>query len=517
VKFLDTTFASRETLKKELYSLLKIPDFSEQGPSLFDLVENLTGKLIDGISFVIEYPYVDRHYRDTYYTFYSSKFLETERECFRVHIFNRKLNKDNIFDRNSKINDDYLGFFIIRPLKTHILGRSLISPKAFQERKFVCCLMEDRVSLFGYELTICGFPHIAQDEETHTCAESALWCLYEYYGSKYSQYKPLLPSQIIEPLQNNAERRILPSRGLNKNELARCLNSNGFQSLVYPISPRFTKQKLFFRLLNTYIESGIPLLLTLEGEASSGHVVLVIGHEENAKIYYKEGNSTPWAEYASYHRVDVSFIQKKLIFIDDNLPPYHTDLLKPYQRPDKNPGLKYHNYNVSSFIVPLPAHMFLAAETVYDLVEKVSIDPMIGFEKRKEKKITRLLLTSSYSFKKFVFEHDNKMDPNFKETLFLPLAFPRFIWICEIYEKPEFIKDGYCSGLLIMDATSDGKSLASVLFYILDGNLFSHNGFKWDTEPLKVIPFKMQTYRNNLKGEWCEWMTKKTPCWKRKF
>jgi hypothetical protein len=149
--------------------------------------------------------------------------------------------------------------------------------------------------------------------------------------------------------------------------------------------------------------------------------------------------------------------------------------------------------------------MFLGVETVFDLIRKIFNNPAVGLEKRGGKRVTRLLLTSGYSFKKFIFERENKMDSKFKKN-FLRLALPRFIWICEVYKEQEFVKDGYCSGLLIIDATSDGRSLASVLFYMLDDNMFSHNGFKWDPESRKTIPFKMSTYRNNLKGEWSEWM-----------
>ena len=501
MQLLSTIAASKGTLKREIFSLLKLPDFTGKEPDLFSLVEALLTKLIDDISFLIEHFYVDRHFRDTYYSFFSSKFEEIDRECIRVHIFNKKINNDDIFNKEVNLSDNYLGFFIIRPLKLHMLGRSLISPKAYKVKEFVCCLMKDRVSLFGKELTIYGFPHIAQDEETHTCAESALWCLYEYYGTKYSQYKPLLPSQIIGQLQINAEHRILPTKGLSDKELARCLNSNGFQSLVYSISPDIKTQKLFFFSLNIYIESGIPLLLILKNKDRGGHVVLVIGHEENDAIYYNHNTSNYW--------VDVSFKQKKLIFIDDNLPPYHIDSfsLIPPKNPDGKTEIKYRNYDVSSFIVPLPAHMFLVVETVFDLIRKIFNNPDIGFEKKKEKKITRLMLTSSYSFKKFVLERENKMDPDFKQV-FLRLPLPRFIWLCEIYNEREFVKNGCYSGLLIIDATSDGRSLSSVLFYMLDDKKYFHDGFKWSTNPVQTTHFKMQTYRNNLKGEWNQWTTK---------
>jgi hypothetical protein len=504
-------------LKKKIFSLLKIPKIKEEEPSLFKRIETLTAKLMDELSFVIEYPYVDRHYRDTYYSLYSSKFVQIDRDCLRIHLFEGKVNKDDIFkieapvnssDENapkngkkvSKLSSKYYGFFIIRPLIWHMLGRSLISPKAFKDKEFVCCLIKDRVSLLGIELEVCGFPHTAQDVETHSCAESALWCLYEYYGSKYSQYKPLLPSQIIKPLQNNAEQRILPSRGLTDKELAKCLNSNGFQSLVYTVS-EYSEDKPFYQLINIYIESGIPLLLFLEGE-TVGHAVLVIGHEENDLIYYRQDD--PWAKYNSEPWVDVSLlIHKKLIFIDDNLPPYYSEKLEPGEK-DSKPCLKYRGLIIHSFIVPLPTHTYLSAEIAYDWLKKVFDNPTVGFKKIGRNWITRLMLTSSHSFKKFISERDEKMDADFKKN-FLTIAMPRFVWVCEIYEREKFVKDSYCSGLLIIDATGDGKSFSSLIFYTLDKYLFEHDDLIWKEDPIEIIPFKMQTYRNNLKGEWSKW------------
>jgi len=230
-ELLDVIVASKETLKKELFSLLEMPGFDSRESLVFELVDKLLAKLGD-ISFLIEYFYVDRHFRDTYYSFFSSKFKGIDRECIRVHIFNKKIDMDDIFKKNANLSDAYLGFFIIRPLKLHMLGRSLISPKAYKEKEFVCCLMKDRVSLFGNELTIYGFPHVAQDEETHTCAESALWSYIEYFGSKYPQYKPLLPSQIIKTLMDYSEHRVFPSKGLTKIELAKCLHDSGFQCQI---------------------------------------------------------------------------------------------------------------------------------------------------------------------------------------------------------------------------------------------------------------------------------------------
>jgi hypothetical protein len=489
-KFLGRAIAYSHDLIPLLMDILEKEAFCGRKPPKLERIKNLLGALKDQVSFMLEYPYVDRHYRDTYYTFHSSKFVPTGRNCIRIHLFDGKIDDSDFFTQGTELNDKYLGFFVVRPLLNFALGRSLISPKAFKANNFVCCLMKARISLLGKEFKVFGFPHIAQDTETHSCAESALWSFIEYFGSKYSQYKPLLPSQIIRNLLDSSEHRILPSMGLTKDELAKCLHNNGFQCLIYPIVS-YTESNPVFRLMRIYIESGIPLLLVL-GNRDAGHAVLVIGHENDMLVYTKQNNSDSW--------IDISFFNKKLVYIDDNFSPYQ--VADPFHPTEHYPNDILKNLVIKSFIVPLPTHVFLVAEKAYGLIENIFNDPKIGLSIIGGEWFTRLLLTGAHSFKQFVSEKDDKIDKSLKKYLLL-LALPRFVWICEIYKKNEFSL-GCCSGLLIIDATGTNKSLMSVLWYTVDRQIFLHDGLAWN----KVAPikqFQMSTYKNNLKGEWSQW------------
>jgi hypothetical protein len=161
---------------------------------------------------------------------------------------------------------------------------------------------------------------------------------------------------------------------------------------------------------------------------------------------------------------------------------------------------------IKSYIASLPVHMFLAAEKAYSLMESIFNTEIAGLHANEGKWITRLMLTGSRSFKKYLLRTDDKLEAGLKKHL-LHLPMPRFIWICEVYKANEFTKDGYCSGLLIIDGTSNVKSLASVLFYTIDTTMFIHNNVSWDSNKyVKIVPFRMKTYRNNLKGEWNEWI-----------
>ena len=493
--YLNVSFVNKDELIPELKKILQGDDFCGEEPLVPKQLNKLMANLRDDIQFVLESPYVDRHYRDTYYSFHSSKFKRTGRNCIRVHIFEGQIKGDDLYNNKINLDERYLGFFIIRPLPLYILGRSLISPRALQTRNFVCCLMKTRVSLLGNEFTAHGFPHIAQDTETHTCAESALWNYVEYFGQKYHRYKPLLPSQIVTTLLDS-EHRILPSEGLTEKELAKCLNVNGFQCLIYYAADS-SDTDTFSQLLRIYVESGIPLLLKLANDENA-HAVLVIGHETDNSSLYNSKKYFP--QKGSW--VDASLIDKKFVFIDDNLHPYKiADLSKPA---DYFSNQKKKDLTIKAFIVSLPVHMFLVAEKAYALIQEIFNDQKVGLQTFGGKWVSRLLLTGNHSFKKFIYEHDDNIPKIIREGLLL-LALPRFIWIAELYKEPEFNQDGYCSGLLIIDATSNGKTPASVLWYMVDNNLFIYDNGAWNIGLYRKEPFRMSTYKNNLKGEWNQW------------
>jgi hypothetical protein len=410
------------------------------------------------------------------------------RDCIRVHLFKGMLeDEEYLFAMDqAERKERYLGFFIVRPLPRFPLGRSLISPLAFKDHIFVCCLTKTRVSLLGIDLEVHGFPHVAQDTETQSCAESSLWSLLEYFSSKYQQYSPLLPSQIVLGLTGFSEHRLLPSGGLTVSELLRCLQSNGHQCLIYDKDGLPGGQIDLLSFMQIYIESGIPLLVALFKEGAA-HAVLAIGHEDPPKYDIPPGT---WQDISSY--------QKKVVFIDDNMPPYR--IADPSQPIGYYSGTTLSDISIRSFIVPLQKHMYLDAAKAFSLVSEIFNDTKIGLATFSGKWLTRLFLTGGHSFKSKLLQ-DAKLDAILKNVL-VKLAYPRFIWVCEVYKQADFAKE-LCSGLLIMDATG-GNSLSSILWYTILDKQMIHDGSTWvGSEPIKS--FTMSTYRHNLKGGWNGW------------
>lgn len=452
-------------------------------------IDVLVDSLNDDVFFLFEFPYIDEHFRDSYYLYYAEKFLEYKRNSIRVHIFNEKVDAKNFTEKRNS----YLGYFIIRPLKQYILGHSFISPKAFKNNNFICCLEKSVVHILGNRFEVCAFPHVAQDTETQTCAESSLWSLLSYFGAKYRNYRPYKPSEIIEKLSSIVGHRVLPSKGLLLGELAACLNSCGQNCTVYCLDKRDKENiKTNFSLMRIYIESGMPFVVSLENE-KAGHAVLAIGHEEiesNKVLECRRESKKTW--------IDISEFDKKLVFIDDNCVPYSMDSCEA-------PALRYENFlhdmKISAFIVPFHKHMFIDAQIALGLIAKTFDDANFGLKEFGSRWITRLLLTTGNSFKASV-EKDSLMDEKFK-SFFTMMSIPKFIWLCEIYSADSYLDDR-CVGLVLIDSTGNKKSLASVMFYCVNDFRMINDGISWIGKR-NMPKFQKRTYRNNLKGAWNGW------------
>src|SRR5690606_18107467 len=107
-------------------------------PEIEAAIARLIDELKEELYCVIEYPYVDKVYRDSYYHYYSSKHYTYQRDCIRVSLFSDEIAHDDFLDpgRHNDLNNKFLGFFVLRPTINALFGRSMISPKAFEHNDY---------------------------------------------------------------------------------------------------------------------------------------------------------------------------------------------------------------------------------------------------------------------------------------------------------------------------------------------------------------------------------------------
>ncbi|WP_292946929.1 hypothetical protein [Olleya sp. UBA1516] len=427
-------------------------------------IETDLAKLIDELKedvfFVIEYPYVDKVYRDSYYNYYASKHYSYQRDCIRVSLFSNSIKYEDFLksENHQDLNERYLGFFILRPTINALFGRSIISPEAFEENDYKLCLCRTESLVNGVKLDVDGFPHSSQDGETIKCAETTIWGLMEYFGNKYPDYKPALPAKIHKAIERFSYQRQLPSNGLTMDQISFALKEFGFGTRIYAEKPY---GKEIFTIIDSYIESGIPIMLGLES-GDIGHVVVAIGKQYTKEVDW-ENVTKESLEFQgdSISYFETSSIPAKYVIQDDNDIPYKLISLD-------TPGEHYEDkdckeYKIDSIVIPLYQKIYLESVIAKELILEIIKDDHIGY-KFDEEFVFRFYLTSSRSFKNHIIS-SNEITSDLKTTILLT-KMPKFIWIGEFYNKETFNEEiKVALGIILLDATEANQESIDALIF----------------------------------------------------
>jgi hypothetical protein len=265
--------------------------------------------------------------------------------------------------------------------------------------------------------------------------------LLRYYSNRYSLYSEVLPFQITNLASNHAiGHRVYPSSGLYSWQLAEALRLQKFSPVIYS---RDDFAADFDHLLYTYIESGLPLLITLPE-----HVIVGYGHVSNY------GKVAPVAFTPNDH-IYTSHFNKSFVVSDDNRFPYQL-LHSAGPTVGNQIESKYKWSDIQEFIVPLPEKVFLPAEKV----QSALVDVLKRFKPQSpalagKRLLLRLFLTSSRSFKRS-FQKRGMGHPSV-QSLYRKLPLPHFIWVCEIADYQEYSAERKILGEIIWDATRNAN------------------------------------------------------------
>lgn len=431
------------------------------------VAETLRGKLNPQCkNILVEYPYVDKDYRSTFYHFYAKKGLKYNSFCARLHFFNDKVSlSDDLMLRAANeeadprytpllpsevpspleiaLQRDYYGYMVLRPTTIYTIGRSLLSPTLIDG--FQGSLMEctEKVHLLGNRIRTRGFPYMSQHTDISRCAHVACWAILRHYSERHPRYTEYLTYDITRMAHAFDPGGIVPSLGLHVENAERIFSAAGMYPLV--VGRDSTKKPEFYRQLFAYLESGFPLFAAMH---TKRHAIALVGRSAFTNTSAATGNLLcAW-----------DFVEAA-VAIDDNVLPYST-----INRNAKN----YHKLDdIDAFVVPLPEKLFYSAEAVDQYARTLATEPLLTFDHTQSGQLViRYFVTTSAALKRFYTSFKSQFASDLLAEM-MELTLPQFVWVIEISTLQQW-ENSQIQTRAIIDATA--SEYEENVVYVLHDN-----------------------------------------------
>jgi hypothetical protein len=346
---------SREALTR---LFLKFCDSGERGGTSETMLDNplvrekhhigyLHGFLdkIDCRAILVEDHYVDRDYLEDFAAYHVRAFYPYRRHCARLHFFGMQLKEDDITKlirsdpdaiAREALQDAYLGFVVIKPLPFTVVGRTCLRtyPNDPPDERRYPVAYDERVNLFGIELTVRTLPFQEQDRDVAACASSALWSVFHATGKRFQHAIPS-PVQItnIATQRSGYDERVLPNQnGLNSRQIADAIRAVELEPCTIGLCSRADASGKPARAGNrdillkiaaaAYLRAGIPcVLLSCTHERLSGDKRRELGNHAMALTGYRMPEAEPVAYGDAQILFDASRINR-LYAHDDQVGPF---------------------------------------------------------------------------------------------------------------------------------------------------------------------------------------------------
>ncbi|HVC78228.1 MAG TPA: hypothetical protein VND96_17090 [Candidatus Micrarchaeaceae archaeon] len=392
----------------------------------------------------IEHRYIDLDYRNEHSRFYSGTFRRYPSVTHRLHFFASPL--------PAKMEDpatpatfpaaEYLGYLVVRPVPGAPVGRTFVRAGANLE-SHVGCISNDRVNLYGRDLSVPGAPFMAQDAQLTVCAHASVWMAAYHHHLRFGSRRPL-PGDIADAAATALGLgRPVPSGGLNALQISEAVRVLGLPCVAYNLR-RLPKGEDVFSLICRYLNSSMPVII-----GGGGHAFTLIGYQQ-------------------YVGIDGS---KKIRFIRQD------DEVGPYQLID-DPNLD--TYSPWDYvIVPLPSKIYVSGESA-ELLGRARLRLTLsalgrpgdralldGFDRRSLRVRTSLIRSNEFK----VGLTRRGLDESTSE-MYRRIPMPRWIWVIEATLAAERDRGEQCVvAEAVIDATDHLRDLR-VLAWRVPGRLY---------------------------------------------
>ena len=443
------------------------------------------------VTVVCENGYPDKSYRDTYYAHFARKFTGLERDCKRLAFFLGELDPALFYryDQGSEafLQDKFVGICVLKPIRYGEIGRTVLNPKKLRLPKCYLRTAPFTFHVLGHTLTADAYPYSSQDTETMTCAEVSIWSILQYYGTRYSEYRTVLPSEIIRALEELSDERVIPSRGSEFAWMSSLFKKFGLSSRLYDqraFGAGADCEREFKKLFHYYVESGIPLAVGISGRKKGEtvrHSVVCIGHGSRRKPV-KATDVNYMGNETVYPYIDSAFLYDDYVMMDDNRTPYQVEAMGKLSGWDES--------EMRTFAVPLNRYVFLEAGDVSVLINTILVDDYLGITNLIPEMRERVDQNNPLILRVFLAQSSSYRNFRAKCAACVPVAafyssipLPEYVWVAEISTYASY-QNRKIYGEIVIDATSGRNNYLDSLIMM---RYLNHMGFRTPDEK-SILP-----------------------------
>jgi hypothetical protein len=442
---------------------------------------------------VLEDPYLEMEFWDTYSFFHSRSFLGRRKQCWRVHFFRHRRGHtgtraaDIISLLSSGVTQTqlarkgfkYLGFTTLRPVRSFSLGRTAIlfdtaqgsrakegeDPLEATGRSFCKGKAEQFANVCATQLNVATVPFLQQDPVAGMCVTASLWITSQVLASKFELHKYPYIDISRQATLPTAGASLAPAselaqdftRGLSPVETCAALVKTGALPLLiipkpFRDNPARTRAHLKNQLY-TFVESELPVIVfLLDPEKGSRHAVTAVGHLLPRVDTLEEmknctvSHASPQGSHLQYL---VSLAVKRFYVHNDAYGPFdRLDFLEPQEVPQGNarPWIcpmrlsrqPDRALELQSIVIPVPPYVKNRPDNIIEDASRrfgrLFWDE--SYDERRARVLWRMLLVRGSRFKQSLTAR------GWPATLvqkYATLHLPKFIWLCELslFEEPD--------------------------------------------------------------------------------
>ena len=428
---------------------------------IHDYLNKINCKLI-----LAERKYVDRDFLTDFSNYYVRCSADYDRFCRRLHFFeNITFEKEEFVSflcgKETKISttalqENYLGFIVVKPLPEAIFGRTALKtyPPNGDKRQY-CCNRNYDVSLYGIPLSINSLAFQEQDTVAAACATSALWSAFHKTSEIFDQCLSPTPVEITKfATQYWFGSRPIPSGGLNIMQMCQAIHEVGLEPHVRNIKHASDTSSLpIVSFIYSYLKMGIPIILNVYVVGVGYHSITVSGYRIEDKIC----NKTETVPKADFYYPLKGLKIKEFYAHDDRIGPFcRIEIVNAENRDNGEPPLPV-NFKIPatseilephSIIVPLYHKIRVVFLRVYEWIWHLH-QVIIASRILPEEVEWDIYLSTSKQFK-----YDLLTDPKYSHMrpMLQLKRLPRFIWRVTLnYNNKPFLE-------IIADATDMDRS-----------------------------------------------------------